>query len=164
MKASSVEHLRLSSQEEGDEDSDRDRDDNSAQMQKMGLKNTTYTIKDNHDTIRSNQTTFNMMIEEMNKVRELPSIRYIFSFEPEEICIKQLRKQVEGCVILEEAMNTASNIWRVFLELYQKLKQIDEEVVLLTCFSDKEKGPKCFDDKDSIKHPKDTAEVITRCY
>ena len=85
MKASSVEHLRLSSQEEGDEDSDRDRDDNSAQMQKMGLKNTTYTIKDNHDTIRSNQTTVNMMIEEMNKVRELPSIRYIFSFEPEEV-------------------------------------------------------------------------------
>ena len=110
--------------------------------------------------MRSDQTTVvDMTASELAAIQELPSVRYMFSFVLEEIGLEQLKQDFEGHEVPRDLLDHGLKIWKVLTSLYAKLKQLDQDAVLLTWHSDEVKGPNYFDSMDANSFPKDIVEM-----
>ena len=68
-----------------------------------------------------------MTEEEMDQIKELSSIRYVFSFVLEELGLDQLKEDFEGHDIPDELLDTTQRIHKVLVALYSELKKLDAD-------------------------------------
>ena len=94
-----------------------------------------------NNTIDSENTTVNQTKQEMDKIKELPSVRYQFSFLLEDVNLEQLREEQEGKK-KETIKDPVKLIKSMLVTIYTKLLEFDSDFKLLTWSSNSNKGPK----------------------
>ena len=118
-----------------------------------------YDDEDEVNTINSDKTSHKLNKEQLNKIHELPAIRYMFNFNMEEINMKQLKADYEGHNIPKEETDPISRIRKILRSLYGQLQSIDIHAKVVPWGKNKE--GKGYLNKDLDNFPSDPVDIAT---
>ena len=115
---------------------------------------------DDENTISSGNTTIWGTKEELDEIRELPSVRYQFSFLLEDVSLEQLKKEHDSKDKKQQELEPADLIKKMLNEFYKKLMEYDKQAKLLSWSSKGKKGASYLSLKKNAKLSDDPIVLV----